>query len=223
MNFEHNKLPPPASLIESLDLDRKIVELESSQCFFTQGDQAGPVYCLRQGHAKMTVVSHMGKQTTIMLLSPGDFFGEESLTALIAKRVSTATAVNNCTAFSIKKGEMLRALHKDPSFSDQFLSFLLVRGMRTQADLADQKLNSSEQRLARALLLMTKRGKPDEPQILIPPVTQEALAEMIGTTRSRVSFFMNRFRDLGLINYKDRIQVHKPRLQAALLDQFAEI
>jgi CRP-like cAMP-binding protein len=118
---------------------------------------------------------------------------------------------------------MLRAMHKNPALADQFLSFLLVRGMRIQADLVDQKLNPSEQRLARALLLMTKRGKTDEPHILVPPVTQETLAEMIGTTRSRVSFFMNRFRDLGLIHYKARIRVHKPRLEAALLDQFAEI
>ncbi|MGA3344903.1 MAG: Crp/Fnr family transcriptional regulator [Terracidiphilus sp.] len=223
MSVKHHESFSPAALLESADLDRRIVELKPAQCFFTQGEMADTVFCLLQGHAKLTVVTQRGKQTTIMLLSSGDIFGEESLTMVTAQRMATATAVNTCTALSIKRGEMLRAMHKDPAFSDQFLSVLLVRSMRTQADLVDQKLNTSEQRLARALLLMTKRGKPDEPQILVPPVTQETLAEMIGTTRSRVSFFMNRFRDLGLINYKERIRVHKPRLEAALLDQFAEV
>jgi CRP-like cAMP-binding protein len=117
---------------------------------------------------------------------------------------------------------MFRILHRRPEFADQFLSYLLGRSMRTQADLVDQMFNSSEKRLARTLLMMAEIGKPEEPQAMIPPITQETLAEMIGTTRSRVSFFMNRFRDLGLISYKDRIRVHKPRLQAALLGQFAE-
>jgi CRP-like cAMP-binding protein len=112
-------------------------------------------------------------------------------------------------------------LHQKPEFSDQFLSYLLARGIRTQADLVDQIFNSSEKRLARALLLMAEAEKPEEPQAMIPPITQETLAEMIGTTRSRVSFFMNRFRDLGLISYKDRIRVHRPRLQAAVLDHLA--
>ena len=223
MSVKHYESFSPAALLESADLDRRTVDLNPAQCFFTQGDTADSVYCLQQGHAKLTVVTQKGKQTTIMLLSPGDFFGEESLTTVAAQRMATATAVNTCTALSIKRGEMLRAMHKNPALADQFLSFLLVRDMRIQADLVDQKLNPSEQRLARALLLMTKRGKTDEPHILVPPVTQETLAEMIGTTRSRVSFFMNRFRDLGLIHYKARIRVHKPRLEAALLDQFAEI
>ena len=223
MSVKHYESISPIALLESADIDRKIVELRPPQCFFTQGNAADSVYCLQQGHVKITVVTQKGKQTTIMLLSAGDIFGEESLTTVIAQRMATATAVNACTALSIKRTEMLRAMHEDPAFSDQFLSLLLVRNMRTQADLVDQKLNTSEQRLARALLLMTKRGKPDEPRILVPPVTQETLAEMVGTTRSRVSFFMNRFRDLGLINYKERIHVHTPRLRAALLDQFSEI
>jgi CRP-like cAMP-binding protein len=136
--------------------------------------------------------------------------------------MATATAVNRSTAIKIKRGEMLRLLHQEPEFSDQFLSYLLARSQRTQADLVDQIFNSSEKRLARTLLLMAEAGKPDEPNTFIPPVTQETLAEMIGTTRSRVSFFMNRFRDLGLISYKDRIQVHKTQLRAVLLDQFVE-
>ena len=116
---------------------------------------------------------------------------------------------------------MIRVLHREHDFSDQFLSYLLTRSLRTQADLVDHIFNSSEKRLARVLLLMAKADKPEEPQAMIPPITQETLGEMIGTTRSRVSFFMNRFRDLGLISYKDRIRVHRPRLQAVVLDQFA--
>jgi CRP-like cAMP-binding protein len=131
--------------------------------------------------------------------------------------------VNTCTALKIGRDEMIRVMHQEPAFCDQFLSFLLARNLRTQADLVDQMLNTSEKRLARTLLLMAELGKPDEARSYIPPITQEALAEMIGTTRSRVSFFMNRFRDLGLIDYKGRIRVHKPRLKAALMGQFAEI
>jgi CRP-like cAMP-binding protein len=131
--------------------------------------------------------------------------------------------MNSCCALKIKREEMITVMHQEHDFSDQFLSYLLTRSMRTQADLVDQIFNSSEKRLARTLLLMAEFGKPDEPQTLIPPVTQETLAEMIGTTRSRVSFFMNRFRNLGMITYKDRIQVHKPRLREVLLDQFAQV
>jgi CRP-like cAMP-binding protein len=222
MSVKCNESISPAALLESAGLGQRTVELKPAQRFFTQGDTTASVYCLKQGHAKLTVVSPNGKQTTLMLLTTGDVFGEESLTSVIAQNMATATAVSSCTAFSVKRGEMLRAMHHDPAFSDQFLSLLLSQNMRTQADLVDQKLNSSEHRLARALLLLTKHGKQDEVQTLVPPITQETLAEMIGTTRSRVSFFMNRFRDLGLINYKGRIRVHKPRLEAALLDQFAE-
>jgi CRP-like cAMP-binding protein len=169
------------------------------------------------------VVSSKGKQATITLLSSGDFFGEESLGTATVLRVATATAVNSCTALRIKREEMIRIMHEEHEFSDQFLSYLLARSLRTQADLVDQIFNSCEKRLARTLLLMAEIGKADESRTLIPPVTQETLAEMVGTTRSRVSFFMNRFRNLGFITYKDRIQVHKPRLRAALMDQFAGI
>jgi CRP/FNR family cyclic AMP-dependent transcriptional regulator len=169
------------------------------------------------------VVSETGKQATITLLSPGDFFGEESLRTSPGWRLATATAVNRCTALKITREEMIQMMHEEHEFSDQFLSYLVARSMRTQADLVDQIFNSSEKRLARALLLMAEVGRPDESQTMIPPITQETLAEMIGTTRSRVSFFMNRFRSLGLISYKDRIQVDKPRLRAVLLDQFAEV
>ncbi|HUD14653.1 MAG TPA: Crp/Fnr family transcriptional regulator [Terracidiphilus sp.] len=212
----------PAAFLASVGLGRRIVELEPNDSFFTQGDPADSVFCLQQGRAKVRVVSEKGKQATITLLIPGDFFGEESLTTAPGLRMSTAMAVNRCSAFKIKREEMIQVLHQEHEFSDQFLSYLLARGMRTQADLVDQIFNSSEKRLARVLLLMAEDGKPEEPQALIPPITQETLAEMVGTTRSRVSFFMNRFRDLGLISYKNRIRVHRPRMQAVLLDQFAE-
>jgi CRP-like cAMP-binding protein len=213
----------PAAFLARVGLGRRIVELEPNDCFFTQGDPADSVFCLQQGRAKVRVVSEKGKQATITLLIPGDFFGEESLTTAPGLRMSTAMAVNRCTAFKIKREEMIRVLHQEHDFSDQFLSYLLARGMRTQADRVDQIFNSSEKRLARVLLLMAEAEKPEKPQAMIPPITQETLGEMIGTTRSRVSFFMNRFRDLGLIDYKDRIQVHRSRLKTVLVEKFEEI
>jgi CRP/FNR family cyclic AMP-dependent transcriptional regulator len=223
MNAKSCKPFDPVVFLSSVGLCRKIVEVEPEQSFFDQGDPADSVFCLQQGRAKLGVVSGKGKQATITLLYPGDFFGEESLGTAPALRLATATAVNRCTALRIKREEMIRIMHEEHEFSDQFLSYLLTRSLRMQADLVDQIFNSSEKRLARTLLLMAEIGKPNESRTLIPPVTQETLAEMVGTTRSRVSFFMNRFRNLGFITYKDRIQVHKPRLRAALLDQFAEI
>jgi CRP-like cAMP-binding protein len=165
------------------------------------------------------VVSEGGKEATITILSVGDFVGEGALAAVPGLRLSTATAINNCTALKITRDEMIRVMHEEHEFSDLFLKFLLERSMRTQADLVDQLFNSSEKRLARILLLMAEFGKPGEPETFIPPITQETLAEMIGTTRSRVSFFMNRFRKLGFISYNGRIQVHKSLLNVVLLDQ----
>jgi CRP-like cAMP-binding protein len=213
----------PATFLSSVGLGRRIVELEPEQSFFVQGDPADSVFCLQTGRARISVVSAKGKQATITLLGAGDFFGEESLAIDAGLRRATATAVNRCTALRISREDMLRILHRNFEFADRFLSYLLGRSMRTQADLVDQMFNSSEKRLARTLLMMAEIGNPEDPRTMIPPITQETLAEMIGTTRSRVSFFMNRFRDLGLISYKDRIRVHKPRLEAVLLDQFAEV
>ena len=221
MSYKNKKPFGPATFLSSVGLGRRIVELEPGDSFFTQGDPADSVFCLQQGRAKVSVVSEKGKQATIVLLFPGDFFGEESLGAALGPREATAMAVNRCTAFKMKREEMIRVLHREHDFSDQFLSYLLARGLRTQADLVDHIFNSSEKRLARVLLLMAEAEKPEKQQAMIPPITQETLAEMIGTTRSRVSFFMNRFRDLGLVHYKDRIRVHRPRLQAVVLDQFA--
>jgi CRP/FNR family cyclic AMP-dependent transcriptional regulator len=213
----------PAAFFSRVGLGRKIVDVEPEQTFFAQGDSAESVFCLVTGRAKISVISDKGKQATITLLTPGDFFGEESLATAPAVRGTTVTAVNSCTALKITREDMIRLMHQEHEFCDHFLSYLLARSLRTQADLVDQIFNTSEKRLARTLLLMAEFGKPEEPQAMIPPITQETLAEMIGTTRSRVSFFMNRFRDLGLISYTDRIRVHKPRLQAALLNQFAQV
>ncbi|MDR3750285.1 MAG: Crp/Fnr family transcriptional regulator [Terracidiphilus sp.] len=224
MSISKNSSNPlrPAEFLSSAGLRHKVVELEPEESFFGQGDPADSVFCLQKGRAKLTVVSRIGKQATITFLHPGDFFGEESLATAPGVRMATAAAVNTCTAIKITRDEMTRVMHREQAFSDQFLSFLVARSLRTQADLVDHIFNSSKMRLARALLLMAEQGKSEDARTFIAPVTQQTLAEMIGTTRSRVSFFMNRFRDLGLIEYKGRIQVHTPRLKAVLLDQFAE-
>lgn len=216
MSDQDHKLSGPAAFLSSAGLGRRIVELKPEQSFFTQGNPADSVFCLKEGRARVTVVSPSGRQATIALLSPGDFFGEESLAKTPELRVATVTAMNTCTAIKIKREEMIDAMHRDPACCEQFLSLLVERKMRTQEDLIDQLFNTCEKRLARALLLMAEFARPGESRTLIPPVTQETLAEMIGTTRSRVSFFMNRFRNLGLIEYKGRIQVHQPRLKEVL-------
>ncbi len=211
-----------AAFLANAGLGRRIIDLKPKETFFAQGDPADSVFYLQKGRAKLTVVSQNGKEATITLLSAGDFVGEESLAAIVGLRMATATAVNACTALKIGRLEMIRVMHDEHAFADNFLKFLLARSMRTQADLVDQLFNSSEKRLARILLLMAEFGEPGEPETFIPPITQESLAEMIGTTRSRVSFFMNRFRKLGFIDYNGRIQVHKSLLNVVLLDQLPE-
>ena len=206
----------------SAGLGRRIVKLAPNQSFFSQGDPADSVFYLQKGRAKVTVVSHSGKEATITLVSAGDFVGESALAAVPGQRLSTATALAACTALKIAREEMIRVMHEEHDFSDLFMKFLLKRSMRIQADLVDQLFNSSEKRLARILLLMAEFGKPDEPETLIPKISQETLAEMIGTTRSRVSFFMNRFRKLGFIDYTDRIRVHKSLLNVILHDQLPD-
>ena len=206
------------SFLAKAGLGRRVVQLIPKEAFFSQGNHADSIFYLQKGRAKLTVVSTNGKEATITLLSVGDFVGEESLASVGGRRMATATAITACTALKIEREEMVRVMHDEPSFSDLFLRFLLVRSMRTQADLIDQLFNSSEKRLARVLLLLAEFGRPGEPESLIPEITQETLAEMIGTTRSRVSFFMNRFRKLGFIEYNGRIRVHKTLLNVILHD-----
>ncbi len=204
---------------------RSILKRKSKETFFSQGAPADAVYYLQSGRAKLSVISQRGKEATVSLLSSGDFFGEESMLGVEARRLSSAHAITVCVATKIVNFAMLQALHDQETFSDFFMQFILHRGMRTQSDLVDQLFNSSERRLARVLLIMAKYGKQGDPETLIPAVTQETLAEMIGSTRSRISFFMNRFRRLGYIEYKGyngRIQVHTSLLNMVLRDDLPE-
>jgi len=199
-------------------LGRRVMHFKRGQAFFSQGDPADAVFYLQKGRTKLTVVSPSGKERAIALLSTGDFVGEESIAGAVGLRLATATAVTACSALKIERAEMIRVLHEEHAFSDLFIGFLLARTMRTQADLVDQLFNSSEKRLARILLLMAELGRPGELDPLIPQITQETLAGMIGTTRSRVSFFMNRFRQLGFIEYNGGIRVRKSLLNIVLHD-----
>ena len=212
-----------AAFLASAGLGRRIIQLAPKEAFFSQGDPADSVFYLQTGRARVTVVSTAGKEATITLLSAGDFVGEEALAAMPGLRLATANAITACTALRISREEMIRVMHEKHGLSDLFLKFLLERSMRIQADLVDQLFNSSEKRLARILLLMAEFGKPGEPEQYIPKISQETLAEMIGTTRSRVSFFMNHFRKLGFIEYHGRIKVHKSLLNAVLLDRLSVV
>jgi CRP-like cAMP-binding protein len=222
MAEQENDTFDPTAFLAHPGLGRRIVQLKPREAFFSQGSAADAIFYLQKGRAKLTVVSNAGKEATITLLSAGDFIGEESIAGVEGFRLTTATAITACAALRIERSEMIRVMHEEHSFSDLFLAFLLARSMRTQADLVDQLFNSSEKRLARILLLMAEFGKPGEPETLIPPITQETLADMIGTTRSRVSFFMNRFRKLGFVEYNGRIRVHKSLLNVVLHDHLSE-
>jgi CRP-like cAMP-binding protein len=211
-----------ATFLEEAGVGRRVVQLQPKQVFFLQGSSADSIFYLQMGRAKLTVVSHDGKEATIALLPAGEFIGEESLANVGGLHMATASAITACTALKIEREEMIRVMHEEHSLSEMYLKFLLALSMRTQADLVDQLFNSSEKRLARILLLMAELVEPDKSEHLLPPITQETLAEMVGTTRSRVSFFMNRFRKLGFIEYNGRIRVHKSLLNVVLLDQFTE-
>jgi CRP/FNR family cyclic AMP-dependent transcriptional regulator len=212
----------PAAFLAKAGIGRRIVQLKTEEHFFSQGDKGNCVFYLQKGRAKLAVISKVGKEATIALLGAGDFLGEESVAAVAGLRLATATAMTPCTALKIERKEMIRVIHQEHAFSDVFLAFVLKRSMRTQADLVDQLFNSSEKRLARILLLMAEFGKSREPLMRIPKVSQESLANMIGTTRSRVSFFMNRFRKLGFIDYNGGIHVNKSLLNVVLHDQPSE-
>jgi len=189
------------------------------QGIFAQGDIADAVFHIQTGKVKLTVVSKTGKEATIGILSEGDFFGEGSLAGQ-AIRMGSATAMTDCAVLRIEKKAMMEALHREHEFSDMFVAYLLARNIRYEEDLVDQLFNSSEKRLARILLLLAHFGKEGKPEPVVPKISQEILAEMIGTTRSRVSFFMNRFRKLGFIDYQagDALQVHSSLLNVVLHD-----
>lgn len=212
----------PAQYLSAASLTRKTIHVQAGHVFYSQGDNANSIYYLESGRAKLIVVSERGKEATVALMVAHDFIGEESLAGTAGLHSATAKAITPCTALKLDREEMVKLLHAEHEFSDMFLKFVLTRAIRTQEDLVDQLFNNSEKRLARTLLLMAQFGESGEPQTLIPPVTQEALAEMIGTTRSRVSKFMNRFRKLGYIAYNGRIHVHKSLLNVVLHDKLPE-
>src|SRR6266850_83136 len=211
--------PPidPKALLATVGARRTTRAYPEGQAIFSQGDRADAVYFLEEGKVKLTVLSRQGKQAVIALLGPGHFFGEGCIAGQ-PLRMSTATATADSSITLLPKAAMLRALHEDAEFSENFTMYLLSRNIRIEEDLVDQLFNSSEKRLARLLLLLANFGKEGKPERVIPKVSQEALAEMIGTTRSRVSFFMNKFRKLGFIEYNGGLSVHSSLLNVVLHD-----
>jgi len=206
------------AILAEAGLGRTIVDLKKGQTVFSQGDRAESVFYIQRGKIRLSVVSTSGKEATIALLAERDFLGEECIANGQPSRVATATAITEGAILKIDKKEMLRALTEQPALSDIFVDYLLSRNRRVQEDLVDQLFNSSEKRLARALLMLAQFGKEGAPDTVIPKISQETLAEMIGTTRSRVSFFMNRFRQQGFIEYKDKLRVHSSLLSVILHD-----
>jgi len=197
---------------------RKFVFVPKKQTIFAQGDPSDAVFYIQNGKVKLTVVSNDGKEATIGILSEGDFFGEGCLAGQ-SRRMASATALTDAAVLRIEKSAMMRVLHREHTLSDMFVAYLLARNIRYEEDLVDQLFNSSEKRLARILLLLAHFGKEGTPETVVPKIGQETLAEMVGTTRSRVSFFMNRFRKLGFIDYNSEgLQVHSSLLNVVLHD-----
>jgi CRP-like cAMP-binding protein len=207
----------PHAFLATIGEGRESVLFAKKQTIFAQGDTADAVFYVQTGKIKLTVVSKTGKEATIGILGNGDFFGEGGLAGQLL-RMSSATAMTDCAILRIEKKAMMEALHREHEFSDLFVAYLLARNIRYEEDLVDQLFNSSEKRLARILLLLAHFGKEGTPEAVVPKISQETLAEMIGTTRSRVSFFMNRFRKLGFIHYNGGLQVHSSLLHVVLHD-----
>jgi CRP-like cAMP-binding protein len=207
----------PKAFLSTIGEGRRVVAFSRKEKIFGQGDGADAVFYVQTGKVRLTVVSKTGKEATIGIAGEGDFFGEGALAGQ-ALRVGSATALTNCVALRIDKEAMVEALHRQHELSDLFVAHLLARNIRYQEDLVDQLFNSSEKRLARVLLLLARFGKEGEPETVIPKISQETLAEMVGTTRSRVSFFMNRFRKLEFIHYNGGLQVRSSLLSVVLHD-----
>ncbi len=208
----------PKLFLAKVGEGKSILKFDRNQVVFAQGEVADTVFYIQKGRIKVLVVSEQGKEAVVGILEPGQFFGEGCLNGH-PLRISTTTAMDECLITAIAKDAMLAALHSEPKFSELFMAYLLSRNSRIEEDLIDQLFNSSEKRLARLLLLLANFGKEGTPQPIAPHVSQETLAEMIGTTRSRVSFFMNKFRKLGLISYNGKIEVHSSLLNAVLYDK----
>ena len=208
----------PARFLGTSGLGRTIVHLGNKELVFSQGDDADSVFYIQSGRIRLSVIAKTGKEATVALLGAGDFCGEGCVASSQPGRVVTACAITPCVLLRIDRKEMIRALHQEHALSDIFVAYLLERNARVQEDLVDQLFNSSEKRLARILLLLAQFGKQQAPEKVIPKISQEVLAEMVGTTRARVNFFMNRFRKLGFIEYNGAIEVHPSLLSIVLHD-----
>jgi CRP-like cAMP-binding protein len=207
----------PNAFLSTIDGGRKIGAFSQKQTIFVQGDPSDAVFYIQKGKVRLTVVSKTGKEAIIGILNEGDFFGEGCLTAQLL-RLCSATAVTDCSVTRIDKKSMMDVLRREQAFSEMFVAHLLTRNIRYEADLVDHLFNSSEKRLARVLLLLAHFGKEGKPEVAIPKISQETLAEMVGTTRSRVSFFMNRFRKMGFVRYNGELEVHSSLLNVVLHD-----
>jgi CRP/FNR family cyclic AMP-dependent transcriptional regulator len=210
------KLFDPKTFLTNAGIGRTVHHYRPNQTIFSQGERADVVYYIQKGRVRLSVLSKQGKEATIALCGPGDFLGEGCIASDQPLRMANAIASTDCSILKIEKGEMLRTLHEEHAFSDIFVAYVVERNNRTQADLVDQLFNSSEKRLARALLMLARFGKKGKPEAVIPNVSQKTLAEMIGTTRPRVNFFMNRFRKLGFIEYNGGLQVNRSLLSIIL-------
>jgi CRP/FNR family cyclic AMP-dependent transcriptional regulator len=205
------------AFLDSAGVARKVTEFKKKEAIFSQGDPAKNVLYIQKGGVRLSVVNETGKEAVVAVLGPGDFFGEGCLAGQPI-RIGSATAITATTVLIIEKKEMIRVLHAEHAFSDRFISYMLSRNIRVEEDLVDQLFNSSEKRLARTLLLLARYGKEDTPQKMVPKVSQEMLAEMIGTTRSRVNFFMNKFKKLGFIEYNGGLHINTSLLSVVLHD-----
>jgi len=205
------------TFLSTINGGRTIAVFPNKRTIFAQGDAADSVFYIQKGKVKLIVVARSGKEATIGILNKGDFFGEGCLTGQ-PSRMCSAVAITDCEVMRIDKKSMMDVIHRERAFSDMFVAYLLTRNIRYQEDLVDQLFNSSEKRLARILLLLAHFGKDGKPEVAIPKISQETLAEMVGTTRGRVSFFMNRFRRLGLIRYNGELEVHSSLLNVVLHD-----
>ena len=205
------------AFLDSAGVARKIVEFRRSETIFAQGDPCDSVLYIQKGGVKLSVLSKTGREAVVAMLGPGDFFGEGCLAGQPV-RMGSATAITGSTILQVDKDQMVRLLHKQHALSDRFIAHMLARNIRIEEDLVDQLFNSSEKRLARTLLLLARYGKQDTPERAVPKISQETLAEMVGTTRSRVNFFMNKFKRLGFIEYKDGLKVHNSLLTVVLHD-----
>ena len=203
------------AFLDSAGLSRKVVEYRKSEAIYTQGEPIKDVLYIQKGGIKLSVINEVGKEAVVAMLGPGDFFGEGGLAGQLV-RMGTATAIAPTTLLVIEKKEMVRVLHAEHAFSDRFVAYMIARNIRIEQDLIDQLFNSSEKRLARTLLLLARYGKEDQPQKMVPKVSQETLAEMIGTTRSRVNFFMNKFKKLGFIKYNGGLHIDASLLSVVL-------